>query len=407
MRAGLILPFFALLILAVLSASLAHADVVIESVSPGTVAAGCPVVVEVSVSCEVNAPSAKITGAGASGTDLGISLVLDSTTGRWRGTNTVPANAVAGAYVVVASNSGCSGDTESVTITTLTGSVLTTDLATAPYTCPNTEIIFTTVWVSTPSTACLDWSNIMPDSIGGLTARRTWTNAEASGDYVITASISGSSPSISQSATITFVDPTISGTLNPTRGANTSYSVDTPPSGFTANWTFNDGTRTIPTSGPHVASSWAGNMVVNGTISVTVQNGTGAGSFSCSDSKSITITPRTWNPETYQDITDEGNGQLPPNPDAPRELGVSKPDLNANLSGSAVPAGPNTGYFFLNSGTVVYPWKAYINADISDSSSLFYRAQSTPSSTYLTPAQTLENVRLHEGTIQEAGYHSH
>lgn len=148
-------------------------------------------------------------------------------------------------------------------------------------------------------------------------------------------------------------------------------------------------------------------MVASGNFSVSVENGTGAGSFACTASKTITITPRTWNPETFPEITDGGNGPLPPNPDAARELGETVPNEDHDVTPGAVTSGPNTGYFYLESGYVDYPWVAYVNADIANSSSLFYKAQLTPSSTYLTPAQTLENVRLHEGTIKEAGIHSH
>ena len=206
-----------------------------------------------------------------------------------------------------------------------------------------------------------------------------------------------------------------------TRGANVTCSVS---NGSTfSNWNFTDSQGVVVTGGG-TGNSWAGMMVTNGTVRVTVNGSTTlAASVTVNNRSGFAIGAATATEQSnnFSCSTQGPTLSIPSPPTATftedgsttGDLGEYCDELGYVVSTSTVTdGGPNNGYRYVTSvtaGNSTVPW-AYdyvISPDLKNSSSAFslaqcgnYNAQSNPNG-YISQPNLLANTIRHEsGTVQ-------
>ena len=229
--------------------------------------------------------------------------------------------------------------------------------------------------------------------------------------------------------TITVIELSLDGYRQIGKGTNMTYTATVEPAGLnvTYNWKFTAEGSEIPgpsgsiTSGPSGSITWGGQMVVSGTVEVTVD----VNNQSFTKSLTTKVLARLWVDDyPVPPIRNAGQGTLPPNPTELGHLGLTVQTSNIRILvfGDAVTAGPNAGWMFVTTPPVgLNSWNmvAYINRALTNKDHAFYQCNLAEYPQYTEePEEGSEEVvnymtkllrltELHEGTKREEGIESH
>ena len=210
------------------------------------------------------------------------------------------------------------------------------------------------------------------------TTPRTSCEYDTPGEKSVTLTVVDNREVQSEVATlnITVIELSLDGYRQIGRSTNMTYTATVEPAGLnvTYNWKFTGEGSEIPgpsgsiTSGPNVPITWSGQMVVSGTVEVTVV----VNNQSFTKSLTTNVLARLWVDDyPVPPIRNAGQGTLPLNPEELGHLGLTVPTSNIRISvyGDAVTEGPNAGWLFVTTPPVsLYSWNmvAYINGALTN-----------------------------------------
>jgi hypothetical protein len=197
-----------------------------------------------------------------------------------------------------------------------------------------------------------------------------------------------------------------------TRAASTTCTVSASGTATYSGWKFTDGRNTVTSTS--TASSWAGKVVMSGTVSVNVSV---QGSAPVPVSSSLTVNPRTgfqFSAATPAQVLSnvltcyDGSVHSAPSPPSPGSVeGFSCADMAYSFQFATISdSGPNNGYEYVTSasninGSLPTKYEYIVVSDLLNSSSDFFTHQcgnfsASNSSGFIAGTQLKQNVLDHE-----------